>query len=96
MKTRMLDENTQSYEPLMNFHNFTKNLLENKLIKQLLIMKTNPQSISSEELDEIEQRLEQMTVRFIYILIIIDFFFIRMKLIEYNNSIYKLILPMLK
>jgi hypothetical protein len=67
MKSRMLEENTQSYEQLIAFQNLMKKLLEDTLIKQLLIMKNNPQSINSEELDEIEQRLEQMNVIFISI-----------------------------
>jgi len=67
MKTRMLEENTESYEQLIAFQTLMKKLLEDTLIKQLLIMKNNPQSINSEELDEIEQRLEQMNVRFISI-----------------------------
>jgi hypothetical protein len=65
MKNRMLEENAQSYEQLTQFQDLMKNILENTLIKQLLIMKNNPQSINPEELDEIEQRLEQMKVRLI-------------------------------
>jgi hypothetical protein len=65
MKTRTLEENTQSYEQLLTLQNLTKNFLEDILIKQLLIMKNNPQSINSEELDEIEERLEHVNVRFI-------------------------------
>ncbi|UJR37962.1 hypothetical protein I4U23_030646 [Adineta vaga] len=58
MKTRMLEENAQSHDELITLQNIMKNLLEEKLIKQLLIMKTNPRSINSDELDEMEVHLE--------------------------------------
>jgi len=67
MKNRMLEENNQLYDPLLTFQKLMKKLLEDQLIKQLLIMKNNPQLINSEELDEIEQRLEQLKVKFIEI-----------------------------
>jgi hypothetical protein len=70
MKKRMLEENTQSYEKLLEFRNLMKQLLEETLIPQLLMMQNNPQSVNSEELDEIEQRLEGMKVRFIKIKLI--------------------------
>ncbi|CAF0756541.1 unnamed protein product [Rotaria sordida] len=60
MKDRMLKENTDSYEELMKLQNLMKEILEDKLIKQLSVMKNNPQLINSEELDEIEQNLKQI------------------------------------
>ncbi|CAF0753494.1 unnamed protein product [Adineta steineri] len=60
MKIHMLKQNAQSFEQLIKFQNLSKKLLEETLIKQLLIMKNNPQSINSEQLDEIEQHLQQM------------------------------------
>jgi hypothetical protein len=63
MRNSILEENSKLYDPLLELQNFMKKLLEDKLIKQLLIMKNNPQSINSEELDEIEQRLEQIKVK---------------------------------
>lgn len=63
MKTRALEENNQTYEPLITMQNLMKRLLEETLIKQLLLMRNNPQSINSEELDEIEQHLEQIKVK---------------------------------
>jgi hypothetical protein len=65
MKNRVLEENTQSYKPLSEYRNLMKQFLEEKLIKQLSSMKNNPQSINSEELDEIEQNLEQIKVKFL-------------------------------
>jgi hypothetical protein len=76
MKNRILEENTQSYEQLISFQNLMKKLLEEKLIKQLLLMKNDPQSINIEELDEIEQRLEQMKVKIKRLFIKKDYFFI--------------------
>lgn len=97
MKKRMLEENTQSYEKLLEFRNLMKQLLEETLIPQLLMMQNNPQSINSEELDEIEQRLEGMKVRFIEIkLIPISSSSLRKKLNCWNNWIYNLILLMWK
>jgi hypothetical protein len=64
MKTRVLAENNQLYDQLLTFQNIMKKLLEEQIIKQLLMMKNNSQSINSEELDQIEQSLEQIKVRF--------------------------------
>ncbi|CAF4343707.1 unnamed protein product, partial [Rotaria sordida] len=50
---------------LMKLQNLMKEILEDKLIKQLSVMKNNPQLINSEELDEIEQNLKQIKVIFI-------------------------------
>lgn len=60
MKTRVLAENNQLYDQLLTFQNIMKKLLEEQIIKQLLMMKNNSQSINSEELDQIEQSLEQI------------------------------------
>jgi hypothetical protein len=65
MKDRMLTENSQSYDQLFTLQNLMKQVLQETLIKQLLMMKNNPQTINSEELDQIEQRLEQIKVKFI-------------------------------
>ncbi|CAF1083136.1 unnamed protein product [Rotaria sp. Silwood1] len=58
MKNRTLEENTHSYDQLRTLQRVMKQLLEDKLIKQLLFMKNNSQLINSEELDDIEQKLK--------------------------------------
>ena len=60
MKTRMSDENNHSYEQLSTLSSLTKKMLEENLIRQLLQMKTNPQTITTEELDKIEQGLDEL------------------------------------
>ncbi|CAF2641900.1 unnamed protein product [Rotaria sp. Silwood2] len=60
MKNHMLEENTHSYQQLLGLQNLMKKLLEDELIKSLLMMKSNPQLINSEELDKIEKNLKQM------------------------------------
>ncbi|CAF3885851.1 unnamed protein product [Rotaria sp. Silwood2] len=60
MKNHMLEENTHSYQQLLGLQNLMKKLLEDELIKSLLMMKSNPQLINSEELDKIEKNSNQM------------------------------------
>ena len=63
MKSRMLDENHQSCDQLKAFRKLMKTALDEKVIRELLTMKSNPQTINTEELDRIEQRFEQLKVR---------------------------------
>lgn len=53
---------SKPYEDLVEFQNQTKKILQDSLIKRLLLMKTNPQLINTEELDEIEQKLDEIKV----------------------------------
>jgi len=45
---------------LSTLSSLTKKMLEENLIRQLLQMKTNPQTITTEELDKIEQGLDEL------------------------------------
>ena len=62
MKTRTLDENGQSYDQLLKFQHVIKDLLEEKLIKQLLLIRDNSQSIDTDELDRIEEQVNDIKV----------------------------------
>ncbi|CAF3704697.1 unnamed protein product [Rotaria socialis] len=60
MKHDKLAENNESYNELIKLQSSMKKLLQDQFVKKLLIMKSNPQSTDSEQLDEMEQRLQQM------------------------------------
>ncbi|CAF1562578.1 unnamed protein product [Adineta ricciae] len=64
MKSRMLEENAQSHNQLISLQSVMQSLLEEEIIKQLLLLKANPQLINDQELDGIEQRLERAEIEF--------------------------------
>lgn len=60
MKERMSGENENVFNELTNFHQSMKTLLEETLIKQLLMMKENPHLVNNDELDRIEEQLNYL------------------------------------
>ena len=63
MKNLMLEGNHQIYDRLKTFRKLMKTALEENVMKELLALRTNQQNINGEELDQIEQRLEELKVK---------------------------------